>query len=61
VEVGLIEEADCATGGDEAGFDVGAEVMGLLNGGCSNEWPMQQYFGILISCKTDEFAAIYYA
>lgn len=52
MEVGLIEEADCATGGGEAGLDVGAEVKGLLNVGCGYEWPMQQYFGILISYET---------
>lgn len=51
MEVGLIEKADCATGGGEAGFDVGAEAKGLLNVRCSYEWPMQQYFGILISCE----------
>lgn len=52
VKVGLIEEADCASGGGEAGVDVGAEVKRLLDVGCSYEWPMQQYFGILISCET---------
>ncbi len=61
MEVGLIEKADCATGSGEASVDVGAEVKGLLNVGCSYEWPMQQYFGILISCETLKFATIYCA
>jgi hypothetical protein len=53
VEVGFVEEADCAAGRGEAGIDVGAKVRRLSNGGCSYKWSMQQYFGILISCETD--------
>ena len=52
MEVGLIDKADCAPGGGEAGVDVGAEVKGLLNVRYGDEWPMQQYFSILISCDT---------
>lgn len=61
VVVGFVEEANCATGGGEACIDIGAEIKGLLNDGCSYERSVQQDFGILISCKIDQLATAYYA